>query len=69
MGTTILTFEEFNTLLTNIEVFVNSRQLTVLSSDPNEMSYHFFIGTLIGLPDSNVEPPKVINDVKRWNHF
>lgn len=48
MRTRIFTFKEFNTLLANIKVIINSRSLTVLSSDPNELSCltysHFVIG-------------------------
>jgi hypothetical protein len=41
----LLTFQEFNTLITQIEVCLNSLPLTALSNDPNYLSPgHFLIG-------------------------
>jgi hypothetical protein len=37
-----LTFEEFNTILVDIEVFLNSRPLSPLTSDPEDLNVLFF---------------------------
>ncbi|XP_018311206.1 uncharacterized protein [Mycetomoellerius zeteki] len=56
VGTTILTIDEMQTLSIQIEVILNSRPITALSNDPNDLSYlspgHFLIGdTLTGIPE------------------
>ena len=53
---TVLTMDEFNTLLCQIEAVVNSRPISPLSSDPNDLipltPAHFLIGrSLQSLPD------------------
>ncbi|XP_058828182.1 uncharacterized protein LOC131688054 [Topomyia yanbarensis] len=56
MGNVKLTYEDFATLLTQIEANMNTRPLTPLSEDPNELDVltpgHFLTGTsLMSLPD------------------
>ena len=70
VGKALLTFEEFSTLLTQIEACLNSRPLIALSNEPNDFSYlspgHFLIGTpLTSLPEpdfTNTTP----NSLSRW---
>lgn len=59
MGNASLTYEEFYTLLTQIEATMNSRPLSPLSSDPNDFNpitpAHFLIGRqLTTIPDTNM---------------
>ncbi|GAB0098440.1 Aspartic peptidase domain superfamily [Sergentomyia squamirostris] len=69
-GSTIFTFEEFNTITAQIESILNSRPITSLPDDPNELTAltpgHFLIGrALNALPDMNyvnVNP----NHITRW---
>lgn len=59
LGNASVTYEEFYTLLTEIEAILNSRPLTPLSSDPNDLSVltpsHFLTGKpLTSLPDPDL---------------
>ena len=70
VGKALLTFEEFSTLITQIEACLNSRPLIALSSDLNDPSYlspdHF----LIGAPLTTSPEPDVTNttrnSISRW---
>lgn len=82
-GNTILTFEELYTLLTQIEAVLNSRPLTPMSSDPNNLIFltpaHFLIGriapadpTLTDVPESKLSRWQLIQSLqqhfwKRWS--
>jgi len=70
MGTRNLTVEEFTTLLCQVEAMLNSRPLTPLSDDPNDMAAltpgHFLIGrplTSLPYPDLGHLP---ISRLDRW---
>lgn len=57
----LFTFEEFSTLLCQIEACINSRPLVPLSPDPNDVRAlspgHFLIGApLMELPEGNTNP-------------
>ncbi|XP_020296284.1 uncharacterized protein LOC109861165 [Pseudomyrmex gracilis] len=70
VGKAHLTFEEMQTVLSEIEAILNSRPLTPLSADPNDLAYlspgHFLVGTAL-----NSFPCRDLNDVNenrlvRW---
>ena len=70
MGSHPLTFEELSTITTQIEAVLNSRPLTPLSNDPNDLQAltpaHFLIGTsLLASPDMDFTKNPV-NRLKRW---
>lgn len=60
LGNALVTFEEMCTVLTQIEAILNSRPLTPLSSDPNDLSVltpsHFLIGkSLTAIPGADYQ--------------
>ncbi|XP_028157714.1 uncharacterized protein LOC114350946 isoform X1 [Ostrinia furnacalis] len=66
---TVLTYEQLNTVLTEIEAILNSRPLLPLSSDPDDFCYlspgHFIIGSPLTMyPEQNVVVPR--NKLKFW---
>lgn len=71
MGAQILSYEEFYTLLVQIEAVLNSRPLTPISSDPSDLSVltprHFLtLEPLSAVPDDYYEN-KNMNCLKRWH--
>ncbi|XP_025997375.2 uncharacterized protein LOC113005723 [Solenopsis invicta] len=70
VGTALLTIDEMQTLAIQIEAILNSRPLTVMSNDPNDLSFlspgHFLIGdTLTGIPEPTLlDVPE--NKLSRW---
>ncbi|GFY26556.1 integrase catalytic domain-containing protein [Trichonephila clavipes] len=73
VGETKLTYEEFETFLTQIEACLNSRALTPISNDPNDLSAltpgHF----IIGRPLTSIPEPNYIDSnnsyLTRWQHI
>ncbi|XP_065372316.1 uncharacterized protein LOC135964147 [Calliphora vicina] len=66
-----LTYEEFQTILVEVEAILNSRPLVPRSDDPNDgealTPAHMLIGSsLMALPDENLDGYKNINYLKRW---
>ncbi|XP_072379162.1 uncharacterized protein [Diabrotica undecimpunctata] len=73
LGNVKLTFEEFTTVLGQIEAVLNSRPLCSLSNDPSDFTYltpgHFLIGqSLTSFPEKDVIhiPEKRLN---LWQHL
>lgn len=69
-GSSVLTIEEFITLLARLEAILNSRPLTELSSDPNDLEVltpgHFLIGrpfTALPEPLLDLDRPSLL---RRW---
>jgi len=69
----ILTYEEYATLLAEIEAILNSRPLTSLSSDPADLSVltpsHFLIGDSLILPARRDYLDIPENRLTRWQHI
>ncbi|CAG7828452.1 unnamed protein product, partial [Allacma fusca] len=60
VGTTVFNYEDMYTILTQVEACMNSRPLTQLSSDPNDLSAltpgHFLVGdALNSIPEENAK--------------
>ncbi|XP_043264088.1 uncharacterized protein LOC122404224 [Colletes gigas] len=69
----LFTFEEFNTLVVEIEGILNSRPLTPLSADPTDPSAltpaHLLIGnSLTSLPEADFSNTPV-NRLSKWQHI
>jgi Family of unknown function (DUF5641) len=72
VGDASFTYEQFNTIIIEIESILNSRLLIPLSSDPNDLSpitpVHFLIGgTLTTVPEEDLQDT-VINRLSSWQH-
>jgi len=72
VGNAKLTFEEFYTLLCQVEAVLNSRPLCPLSNDPDNLQVltpgHFLIGTsLLALSDCS-STDLSSNRLSRWSH-
>jgi hypothetical protein len=72
VGNAVLTYEELSTLITQVEACVNSRPLTPMSNDPNDLMPlspgHFLIGQPLTLmPEPNLIPLQ-LNSLSRWQH-
>lgn len=70
VGMQILTYEEFDTLITQIEACLNSRPIMDMSNDPNDLQPltpgHFIIGTsLTAIPELDVSNEKLCPS-ERW---
>lgn len=70
IGSQVLTVEEFQTLITRIEGILNSKPLTPMSSDPNDLCPltpgHFLIGQPIcALPEQTLKDIP-LNRLNRW---
>lgn len=73
VGDTLFTYEELNTYVIEIEAILNSRPLTALSPDPNDLSpltpAHFLVGeSLNGLPERDVSGIPT-NRLSVWQHI
>jgi len=68
-----LTYEGLETLLVQIEAILNSRPITLISSDPKDLGFltpgHFIIGApLTAYPEENLEEVPV-NRLSKWQHI
>ncbi|XP_076384154.1 uncharacterized protein LOC143262078 [Megalopta genalis] len=73
VGDELFTFEQFATFTTEIEAVLNSRPLTPLSSDPNDLSAltpgHFLIGGIMtSVPEADFTKT-VTNRLSTWQHI
>jgi len=70
LGNVHLTYEELYTVLTRAEACLNSRPLTPISTDPNDLSVltpcHFLIGdSLLAIPEPDISNTST-NRLTRW---
>ncbi|XP_071635052.1 uncharacterized protein [Temnothorax longispinosus] len=70
IGNTLLTYEEFSTVLAQIEAILNSRPLCRMSDDPDDLSIltpgHFLIGNSIAtVPEPSLSLAKT-SHLNRW---
>ncbi|XP_058449333.1 uncharacterized protein LOC131429292 [Malaya genurostris] len=75
LGNAMLSFEDMSTVLAEIEAAMNSRPLTPLTEDPNDLAVltpaHFLIGTsMSSLPDADVSqiPITRLDHYQRLQH-
>ncbi|XP_036148390.1 uncharacterized protein LOC118647475 [Monomorium pharaonis] len=73
VGDLLFTFEEFNTFIIEIEGILNSRPITALSSDPNDLlaltPAHYLIGRpIISLPEGELLSVAA-NRLSTWQHI
>lgn len=70
LGNSRLCFEEFETVLTQVEACLNSRPICKIRDDPNNIALtpgHFLIGSsLVSLPEPNLQNANV-SLLDRWN--
>ena len=71
VGKALLTFEEFITLITEVEACLNSHPLIALSNEPDDPSYLSSPGYfLIGAPLTSLPEPHftntTMNSLSRW---
>lgn len=72
IGTSLLTFEEMNTCLIQIDAVLNSRPLCPLSNHPNEFNYltpaHFLVGRPLVDPLERCFETEKIGLLSLWQH-
>ncbi|KYN05838.1 hypothetical protein ALC62_03227 [Cyphomyrmex costatus] len=73
VGNSLFTFEELNTFTIEVEGIVNSRPITSISSDPNDLLVlspaHYLIGkSITTLPDHDLSTVPV-NRLSTWQHI
>lgn len=74
IGETTLTFEEYATILSQVEAMVNSRPIAPLNDDPTSLNAltpgHFLIGEApVRIPDEEDFREMPINRLNRWSHL
>ncbi|KMQ85255.1 hypothetical protein RF55_16299 [Lasius niger] len=73
IGESILTFEEISTILAQIEACLNSRPLTALTDDPDDMSAltpgHFLVGTALNTVPEPSLAEEPVGRLSRWQYL